>query len=71
MLKGVGVRVPPSPPRVSIGRTCTYTANHHENIGSFLSLNTEVEDGDGNTTELMDTVAGDKAIDLEANPDSP
>jgi len=33
---------------------------------TILSLNTEIGDGDGNTTELIDTVADDKAIDLEA-----
>jgi len=33
---------------------------------TMLSLNTEIEDGDGNTTELINTVADDKAIDLEA-----
>jgi DNA-directed RNA polymerase specialized sigma24 family protein len=31
-----------------------------------ISLNTSIGDGDGNTTELMDTIADDKAIDLEA-----
>ena len=33
---------------------------------TILSLNTEIDDGDGNTTELIDTIADDKAIDLEA-----
>jgi hypothetical protein len=33
---------------------------------TILSLNSEIEDGDGNTTELIDTLADDKAIDLEA-----
>jgi len=33
---------------------------------TILSLNTDIYDGDGNTTELIDTVADDKAIDLEA-----
>ena len=33
---------------------------------TILSLNTEIGDGDGNTTELIDMVADDKAIDLEA-----
>ena len=33
------------------------------NIGS---LNTDIYDGDGNTTELIETIADDKAIDLEA-----
>jgi len=34
--------------------------------GRVISLNTIIEDGDGNTTELIDTLADDKAIDLEA-----
>ncbi len=33
---------------------------------TILSLNTEIYDGDGNTTELIDTVADDKAIELDA-----
>jgi DNA-directed RNA polymerase specialized sigma24 family protein len=33
---------------------------------TILSLNTEIEDGEGNTTELIETLADDKAIDLEA-----
>ena len=33
---------------------------------TILSLNTEIEDGDGNTIELIDTIADDKAIDLDA-----
>ena len=33
---------------------------------SMLSLNTDIGNGDGDTTELMDTIADDKAIDLEA-----
>jgi len=33
---------------------------------TILSLNTEIDDGDGNTTELIDTIADDKAIDLDA-----
>ena len=33
---------------------------------TLLSLDTEIEDGDGNTTELINTVADNKAIDLEA-----
>jgi hypothetical protein len=33
---------------------------------TILSLNTEIDDGDGNTTELIDTLANDKAIDLDA-----
>jgi len=34
--------------------------------GKVISLNTETEDGEGNTVELIDTIADDKAIDLEA-----
>jgi hypothetical protein len=33
---------------------------------TILSLNTEIDDGNGNTTELIDTLADDRAIDLEA-----
>ena len=33
---------------------------------TILSLNTEIDNGDGNTTELIETVADDRAIDLEA-----
>jgi len=34
--------------------------------GKLISLNTEIENGEGDTTELIDTIADDKAIDLEA-----
>ena len=33
---------------------------------TILSLNTEIDNGDGDTTELVETVADDRAIDLEA-----
>ena len=33
---------------------------------TILSLNTEIDNGDGDTTELIETVADDRAIDLEA-----
>ena len=33
---------------------------------TILSLNSDIYDGDGNTTELIETVADDKAIDLDA-----
>jgi len=33
---------------------------------TILSLNSELDDGDGNTTELIETIADDKAIDLSA-----
>ncbi len=32
---------------------------------TILSLNTEIEDDEGNTVELIDTLADDKAIDLD------
>jgi hypothetical protein len=33
---------------------------------TILSLNTEINDGEGNSTELIDTLVSDKAIDLDA-----
>jgi hypothetical protein len=33
---------------------------------SMLSLNTSIDNGDGDTTELIETIADDKAIDLSA-----
>ena len=33
---------------------------------TILNLNADIYDGDGNTTELIDTVADDRAIDLDA-----
>jgi len=33
---------------------------------SMLSLNTDIQDGDGNSTELINTVADDRAIDVSA-----
>jgi hypothetical protein len=33
---------------------------------TILSLNGEIEDGDGNSIELWETLADDKAIDLDA-----
>jgi len=33
---------------------------------TISSLNSEIDDGDGNTTELIETIADDKAIDLSA-----
>ena len=33
---------------------------------TILSLNTDIYDGDGNTTELIETLADDRSIDLEA-----
>jgi len=34
--------------------------------GKVISLNTGTDDGEGNTVELIDTIADDHAIDLEA-----
>ncbi len=34
--------------------------------GRLISLNTIIDDGEGNQIELIDTLADDKAIDLEA-----
>jgi hypothetical protein len=33
---------------------------------TILSLDTEIENGEGDTTELMETIADDKALDLDA-----
>jgi len=33
---------------------------------TILSLDTEIDNGDGDTTELIETIADDKAIDLDA-----
>ncbi len=33
---------------------------------TIFSLDTEIENGDGDTTELIETIADDKAIDIEA-----
>ncbi len=33
---------------------------------NIFSLNTELDNGDGDTTELIETIANDKAIDLDA-----
>jgi len=33
---------------------------------TILSLNSEIDNGDGDTTELIETIADDKAIDLSA-----
>ncbi len=34
--------------------------------GKIMSLNTELDNGEGDTIELIDTIADDNAIDLEA-----
>ena len=41
-----------------------WRAEYHN--GRIISLNTIIADGDGNQIELIDTLADDKAIDLEA-----
>ena len=33
---------------------------------TILSLNTDIDDGNGSSTELIETIADDKAIDLDA-----
>ncbi len=42
-----------------------YWRSEYQN-GRIISLNTIIEDGDGSQIELIDTLADDKAIDLEA-----
>jgi hypothetical protein len=37
---------------------------------TILSLDTERDNGDGDTTELMETIADDKALDLDAWADA-
>jgi len=51
--------------RIASCRVADYWRSEYRN-GSVISLNTIIEDGEGNTTELIDTLADDKAIDLEA-----
>jgi len=43
---------------------CQKYWRHEKRQLTILSLNTEIGDGEGNTTELIDTLADDKAIDL-------
>jgi len=45
---------------------CQKYWRHQKRQFTILSLNTDIFDGDGNTTELIETVADDKAIDLDA-----
>ena len=45
---------------------CQKYWRQQKRILTILSLNTDIDDGDGNTTELIDTLADDKAIDIEA-----
>ncbi len=49
--------------RIASCRVADYWRSEYRN-GRVTSLNTVIEDGDGNATELMDTLADDKAIDL-------
>ena len=51
--------------RIASCRVADYWRSEYRN-GRMISLNTIIEDGDGNTTELIDTLADDEAIDLEA-----
>jgi len=51
--------------RIASCRVADYWRSEYRN-GRIISLNTVISDGDGNTTELMDTLADDHAIDLEA-----
>jgi len=51
-------------------RTASYTVLAYwrdaKRNGKVISLNTEIEGGDGDTAELWETIADDRAIDLEA-----
>ena len=52
--------------RIASCRVADYWRSEYRN-GRIISLNQVVyDDGDGNTTELIDTLADDKAIDLDA-----
>jgi hypothetical protein len=51
--------------RVASCRVADYWRSEYRN-GRIMSLNTKIDDGDGNSTELIDTLASDKAIDLDA-----
>ena len=51
--------------RIASCRVADYWRSEYRN-GRVISLNTIVEDEDGNHIELIDTLADDKAIDLEA-----
>jgi len=50
--------------RIASCRVADYWRSEYRN-GRIISLNTVVEDEDGNKVELIDTLADDKAIDLE------
>jgi len=49
--------------RIASCRVADYWRSEYRN-GRVISLNTIIADGEGNTTELIDTLADDKAIDL-------
>ena len=49
--------------RIASCRVADYWRSEYRN-GRVISLNTVIDDGEGNTTELIDTLADDKAIDL-------
>ncbi len=49
--------------RIASCRVADYWRSEYRN-GRVVSLNSIIEDGEGNTTELIDTLADDKAIDL-------
>ena len=51
--------------RIASCRAADYWRSEYRN-SRVASLNQVYDDGDGNTTELMDTVAEDKAIELGA-----
>jgi len=51
--------------RIASCRAADYWRSEYRN-SRVASLNQECDDGDGNTTELIDSVADDKAIDLIA-----
>ena len=50
--------------RIASCRVADYWRSEYRN-GRIISLNQVYDDGDGNTTELIDTLADDKAIDLD------
>ena len=50
--------------RIASCRVADYWRGEYRNA-RLTSLNTVIDDGDGNTTELIDTLADDKAIDLD------
>jgi hypothetical protein len=51
--------------RIASCRVADYWRTEYR-TNRVISLNSELADDDGNTTELIDTIADDKAIDLEA-----